>query len=244
MLVVQKFSTILVAIAIASGVSGCDETMMKRAQTGVPLSELEFGGAAPSVVSLAGPDRVILTEGDTFSVSVEGDPETTEKLRFEREGESFNIRRESGINISSDAAIIRVTMPAPETIRLSGSGVIEAPAMASSATIKSSGSGTVRVAAFEAETLDIAQSGSGTVSGSGRTDRLDLAISGSGTSDLQNLSVEEADIRISGSGDAAFASDGRVNASIAGSGDVTVRGTAKCASSAAGSGKLVCSPTG
>ena len=57
---------------------------------------------------------------------------------------------------------------------------------------------------------------------------------------MQGLKVDSADINIAGSGDAAFASDGKVDASIMGSGDVTVNGDAECTVSKMGSGSVRC----
>ena len=54
------------------------------------------------------------------------------------------------------------------------------------------------------------------------------------------MKTESANLTIAGSGNAAFASDGDVEATIMGSGTIKVTGRARCKVSSMGSGTLIC----
>lgn len=231
----------LAAAACAIALAGCDGADVEiNGQKGVPLSEIEIAGPPPTEVFLASGDNVILTEGETFAIAVEG--ADTASLRFVRDKELIGITREDGWN-GNEQATIRITMPAPKELVIGGSGTITAPVLASEADINIGGSGTVEFGKFAGQTLGINIGGSGTVKGAGTAKELEILIGGSGEIMMQGLKADQAEVTIGGQGDVAFASDGTVEAKIAGSGDVKVAGNAKCTIKAMGSGSLTCTPT-
>ncbi|NVD44438.1 DUF2807 domain-containing protein [Altererythrobacter sp. HHU K3-1] len=219
--------------------AGCSDMTFESGSNGVPLAEFDTSGEAPTRFTLSGPDRVILTRGDTLDIDVSGDSRAVDLLRFERDGDNLTVARakSSGDN---GTAIVRLTMPAPRNITLAGSGEIEASDLAAETELSIAGSGTIRAPRVAAQLLDVNIAGSGTLEAAGRADRLDLNIAGSGDANMSSLKVEAAEINIMGSGDARFASDGQVDANIMGSGDVTVIGRARCKVSAMGSGTVTC----
>ncbi len=228
------------ALMLGVGLSGC-EVDINAGGDGVPLAELEMTGATPDSLSIAGPDKVIITEGETLDITVEGDDEAVETLRFDLDGSDLSIYREDGWD-SGGSTTVRITMPAPRDINIGGSGDVETPVMADSASINIGGSGSVTVAEFDASRLDVNIGGSGTVNGAGSADRLEVRIGGNGNVNLNDLMAERAEVTIGGSGDVAFSSDGTVEATIAGSGDINVFGSAKCELNSVGSGDLNCAP--
>lgn len=227
--------------AIAMTLGACDGGDIEiNGQKGVPLSEIEIAGPPPANVMLASGDTVILTEGDTFAIKVEG--QDTDSLRFVRDKDVIGISRENGWNGNSTATI-RITMPPPKDVVIGGSGTIKAQGLASTANINIGGSGTVEFGKAASEKLGINIGGSGTVlGGSGTTKELEILIGGSGKIDLPALKADKAEVTVGGSGDVAFASDGTVEANIGGAGDINVTGTAKCTVNAFGSGTLNCAP--
>ena len=85
----------LLAAASAITLAGCDGADVEiNGQKGVPLSEIEIAGAPPEKVFLASGDNVIVTEGNTFAITVEGSD--TASLRFVRDKELIGITREDG----------------------------------------------------------------------------------------------------------------------------------------------------
>ncbi len=227
------------ALVLASmGLSGCFTSLNEV--PGVPLSEFDMSGSAPTEIALSGPDKVILTVGETLDITVEGGS-GTEDLRFDlSDDDTLRIGREGDWLAGSQPATIRVTMPAPREISLAGSGSIDAPTLASEAEVDIAGSGTVSIAEIASQRLEISMAGSGDLKAAGKTDRLKVSIVGSGDIDLAALTADKVEISIAGSGDIALASDGVVTASIAGSGDIKVTGNAKCTLKSAGSGTLDC----
>ncbi len=230
------------ALAFAAALSGCNYSVDWNDVEGVPLSEFDMSGDAPDTIQLAGPDKIIITQGDALSITIDGNDEAGEAIRFDRDGDRLTIARDKDIYDGSGSAIILVSMPAPENLEIAGSGDIEADTMASMAGIEIAGSGNVKVASIEAEELDIEIAGSGDVLAAGTTQALDLSIAGAGDVRLAELSADTVSISIAGSGNVEVASDGNVDASIAGSGNIKVTGNATCSVATAGSGSLICEP--
>ena len=235
------FRTTVLSSALMLGACGVD-TYNYGGNGGVPLAELDRSGPAPTAVKLGGSDRVIVTSGEPFDISVSGDQEAVEALRFTLEDGALGIGREPGP--SRGNAIVRVTTPRVERLALGGSGQIEADRLAGNTALDIAGSGTLRAARIEGERLAVSIAGSGDLEAAGEVRELDLNISGSGDAAMSGLRAERADVSISGSGEAVFASDGEVSASVAGSGDVRVIGNARCSVSRAGSGDVTCGPVG
>ena len=229
-------------LALAAAMAGCDGADVEiNGQKGVPLSEVEIAGAPPAKVFLASGDTVILTEGDTFAIKVEGS--NTDSLRFVRDSEVIGITRKEGWN-GDTKATIRITMPAPKEVIIGGAGTVKAQGLAKEADINIGGSGLVEFGQIASQRLGINIGGSGTVRGSGTTKQFEVLIGGAGEVEMPGLKADNAEVTIGGSGDVAFASDGTVEATIGGAGDIKVSGSAKCTVNAFGSGTLTCSPEG
>lgn len=232
----------LALLGLAVTLAGCEVGEVEiNGMKGVPLSEVEIAGPPPTDIILSSGDTVVVTEGNTFSLKVEG--ADTESLRFVRDKEVIGVTRENGWSGES-SAVIRITMPAPQEITIGGSGTVKTHAMASKAAINIGGSGSVEFGQVAAETLDINIGGSGSVRGAGTAKAMEILIGGSGEVIMPQLKADKAEISIGGSGDVVFASDGEVEANIGGAGDVTVTGNAKCTVNAFGSGTLTCTPSG
>lgn len=233
-----QFFAPLAAISLA--LTGCDMDININGKDGVPLAELDTSGEPPTGIALFGPDTIIITEGDTLDIAVEGDQDVVDALRFVLENGTLSLMRMNDAPSDIGTATVRVTMPAPEDIIMAGSGKIEAATMASKADVNIGGSGSIVIASLAAETLDLNIAGSGSVTASGTVERLDLNVLGSGNANLAAVTIDRADVNVAGSGSTSFASDGTVEANIVGSGDVAVTGSATCESNKLGSGKLTC----
>lgn len=231
----------IIAIAIAAGASGCDGKVTINGDEGKPLSELDLSGKAPDELVLAGPDEIRVSTGDKLAITVEGDAEATEQIRFSLKDGSLAIhRKDKTFSSNGKTAIVNITMPAPREVVMAGSGKIMTANLATKAEVTVAGSGTIESTTVSGEALDLTIAGSGNFLAAGNVRKLDLTIAGSGSARMDALKVEKADVSIAGSGNATFASDGEVKANIMGSGNVTVKGRARCTVSSMGSGKLVC----
>jgi hypothetical protein len=231
----------VVALAVAGSLAGCsDANIRMNGKEGVPLSELDLSGEAPSEVVLLGPDTVDIRDGEKLAIEVEGSDEAKERMRFVLDDGSLGILRQKGDWNDGGTATVVVTMPAPGKLTLAGSGKMTAASVSDRPEINVLGSGTLVLASVAAGKMEVNVAGSGTLEAAGSADSLELNIMGSGTAKMGGLKAEKAEINVAGSGNATFASDGEVEANIMGSGDVTVRGSARCKVKTMGSGSVVC----
>jgi len=228
------------AIVLALGVSACDGRISINGKTGVPLAELDTKGKTPTEIVLAGPDNVVVTDGDTLKIEVTGDARAADAVRFTIDDEALGIMREKNSGDKLGKATVHVTLPRLTKVTLAGSGTIDAQSLVGDAEVTVAGSGAVKTAKVTAESLDVTIAGSGSYTAAGTAKSLDLDVAGSGNSKMAGLKVGSADVSVAGSGSASFASDGKVDANIVGSGDITVIGNATCTVSSNGSGKLRC----
>lgn len=218
----------------------------------VPLAELDMSGPAPSAITLMGPDQVIVTQGEDFSVTIDGKSADAGALRFLLNEGMLSISRSREKSDADDEstggknkpAIVQVTVPSLEKITLAGSGEFICDGLTDwdedEAQVIITGSGKAQISGLSGGALNVAIAGSGTCQAQGSVDSLNLNIAGSGHADLAELKAGEANVSIAGSGKATFASDGEVSAHIMGSGQVNVRGNARCTVQSFGSGSLVC----
>lgn len=231
----------IAALAFGATLTGCDGANIRIGDhEGVPLSELDMSGEAPTALAMLGPDTVIISEGQALDIDVEGDQAAIDAIRFTLDDNTLGILRDRDSRSDNGRAIIRVTMPAPRELSMAGSGRIETAAMADDAGINMAGSGVIAVEGLAAKALEVNMAGSGTILGSGTADRLDINILGSGEIKMDGLAAQQAEVSMAGSGNAAFKSDGKVEANIAGSGTVRVIGRATCEVHALGSGRIIC----
>ncbi|MXP28010.1 DUF2807 domain-containing protein [Porphyrobacter algicida] len=230
----------IAALAAVLALAGCDNAHISiNDDDGVPLSELKTDGPAPTKLVLASPDKVSVSDGGKLDISVSGDKDAVDALRFSLKDGTLGIYRK-GKWTGNGTALVKVTMPSPREIVLAGSGDVEAQSLTGDAEVTIAGSGTAKVAHIDANSLDVNLLGSGSMAGSGKANSLDLKVAGSGEGRMHDLNVNSADVKILGSGSAAFSSNGTVEAKIAGSGSVDVYGRASCKINSVGSGTLNC----
>lgn len=235
----------LAALALAAAASGgCDKMHFSmNGEEGKKLADLDLSGAPPSEVALMGPDTVRIAQGDKLAITVDGDAEVAEQMRFTLKDGALGILRKNGKWSSDEIVTVNVTMPTPRKLMMAGSGKIYSPGLAGdNARVSVAGSGTVETDSVTTDSLKVDIGGSGTYRAAGEAKALRVSIAGSGDARLEALKVDDARIDIAGSGDTAFASDGTVRANIVGSGEVRVIGRATCKVNSVGSGRLVCEP--
>lgn len=229
------------AMAAVAGLSGCNDVNVQFGENeGVPLAELDMAGDPPTGVALASSDSVTITAGDEFAIDVEGSDTARDRMRFALEDGTLGIHRSEDSWSDDDSADVSITMPAPGSLVLAGSGTIRTDAVSADPEIVIAGSGEVIANGVAANRLEVTIAGSGTLRASGTAEELELAVAGSGSGDLDRLVVGDAEVTVAGSGDTAFASDGTVDATIMGSGEIRVSGSARCTVSSMGSGRLIC----
>lgn len=236
---IRSVAPIAALAIVGAALSGCDWNVSIDGEEGKKLSELDLSGAPPSKVALFGPDNVKISEGDKLAITIDGNAEAAENLRFSLKDGKLGILRTKEWK-SGEPVTINVTMPAPSEIAQMGSGRIEAAALKGDSKVVLMGSGDVDAKAISGDRFELDVLGSGSMHGGGTVKTLNLKVLGSGNADLAALRTDDADVDMLGSGSASFSSDGKVRAKIVGSGSITVKGRATCEVTSIGSGKLVC----
>jgi len=195
-------------------------------------------------VSLAYPAKLIITQGNSFSVELEGDRDDLEEIRTEVRGSTLVIKHDREWSWFSRRDIsdvtIHVTMKDVRKISVSGSGKAESDGklIARDLDLDVSGSGKIDLNT-DAEDVTIDISGSGTVVLEGKGDDGDIEISGSGTLYAEDFSTHTFQIEISGSGKCEVNVSQTLDADISGSGSVYYKGNPeKVRSNISGSGRV------
>ena len=226
--------------SIASAVG--DTVSSKGGMTdGTPISTSAIDPGEFDGLTLAGPDNIVFTKGDDYSIRAEGDEDAIEHLRYKISNGQIKIGREGSSWSYNDKATIFVSAPTIASAKLAGSGDMTVDTIDGDDTkLSIAGSGDIKVANVDAKSLTSKIAGSGDMALSGQSESIDISIAGSGKISAKDLTVEKAEISIAGSGDVELSSDGEVEAKVMGSGDVRVHGDAECKSKAMGSGNITC----
>lgn len=237
-----KHAAPLAALALGVGLSGCNVSVNWDDVDGVAFSEFDQSGDAPDAISMSGVDEVIITDGESFSMTLEGDEDAQDALRFDRSGDELRIGRDSGIYSGNGKAIVRITMPAPSALSTSGTSSIQSEVMASDAEIDTSGTSSISVIKLESDSLDLDMSGASQVTAAGSVERLIIDLSGSTSASLRELLAYDVKADLSGASSATLSSNGIVEADLSGASKVTVIGSAKCSGDTSGASSLDCGP--
>ncbi|MDN5201451.1 head GIN domain-containing protein [Fulvivirgaceae bacterium BMA10] len=195
-------------------------------------------------ISLGVAGTVHLKQGNNQEVIVETSEKMRERITFEVEGGTLQIKNKRKFNnwnwSSRDRLDIYITIKEVEALKVGGSGKIisETTLEANDLGLYVSGSGKIEIDT-KAEDLVSKISGSGTIEIEGTGKFNDVSISGSGRLNAEDFECEEYDIAISGSGNCRVHVNSRIEARISGSGNVYYRGNPdKVISKVSGSGKL------
>jgi autotransporter translocation and assembly factor TamB len=195
-------------------------------------------------VSLAYPAKLIITQGNSFSIELEGDRDDLEEIRTEVRGSTLVIKHDREWSWFSRRDIsdvtIYVTMKNVRKVSVSGSGKAESNGkiMARDLDLDVSGSGKIDLE-VDAADVSIDISGSGTVILEGKGEDGDINISGSGTLYAEDFATDSFQIEISGSGKCEVNVSQTLDADISGSGSVYYKGDPdKVRSNISGSGRV------
>jgi len=193
-----------------------------------------------SAIGVSAPITVYVTQGDTYSLEVEGDDAVIAQLETVVENGSLKLRQRTHEHIRGMGKVKAfVTMRDVKALAISGSGDIFAKALRSEdLKLAISGSGDIKIDTLAAAKLIVAISGSGDIVVAGKADSLDGSIAGSGDLSARDLEVGTAKISIAGSGDAVVWPHSNLSVSIVGSGDVTYVGDPAVRQTILGSGSV------
>lgn len=185
--------------------------------------------------------NLVLTQGTTQSVEIEGSSEFINDINKEVRNGSWEIYYKTrGRNYNPPEINIYITVSNLNKVAVAGSGKIRSvnTFRTNEMDVEVSGSGQIALIAEVAD-LDIEVSGSGGVIMDGQTRELDVEISGSGKVNTTKLTAEQVEVAISGSGRAEVHANQQLDASISGSGKVAYTGSPSIQSNVTGSGSVL-----
>ncbi|MES2777906.1 MAG: head GIN domain-containing protein [Bacteroidota bacterium] len=230
-------------IAVALIVVGCDVDINSDRVDGNGSIKKEARNISGfKGVEVEGPFDVVLVQGSSFSVEIEGDDNLLQYIDIKKHDQDLEISEADGYNLRSKTGIkIRVQMPVVEDISVSGSGSVKSEAPLENPDkieIDIAGSGNVNLE-VKSPRVDVGIGGSGTAKLSGSTRKLDVSIGGSGDCMAEDLLSEDCEVSIGGSGTARVYASVSLKGSIGGSGDIYYRGEPKNVNkSVGGSGSI------
>jgi hypothetical protein len=163
-------------------------------------------------VQISGQWQVTIERGDAWHVAVEAPAELIERLGVRVEGDALDLRYEGrswfGDFDGDDALAATITMPALESLEISGTSM-------------------VRFSGFDGSTLSLDVSGAGNIRGAAsRFDELTLDASGAVNIELGDVPVTDADVDISGAGNVTLRmAGGRLTGDLSGAANLNYSGT-------------------
>ena len=190
-------------------------------------------------VSLSGSGKVIITQGEEESLTIETDDNVIDYIASEVKGGTLTLGTKSGKSVSPTRLRFTLSVKDLVGLKVSGSGDITSASLDTDRLeIGVSGSGDIQIDSLTAKALKIGISGSGHVELAGKSPTQEVTISGSGNLRAADLQCETAKVTISGSGSATVWATESLNARMSGSGSVKYYGSPTVSSKRSGSGKI------
>jgi hypothetical protein len=202
-----------------------------RGSGNVVIEERDVGGFDKILITGAG--RVIITQGSTEFLTIEGDDNLLEYIKTEVKGDILEIKFREGsflmpgvVNLDPSGALtFRVGVVDLEEISVSGAAEIDSEKLkADQLMINFSGAGDIMIDDLNVARLDVVISGAGDVELIGIVEDQDIQLSGFGRYDASDLESKTASVNISGAGGAEVWTTEVLNVTISGAGDVRYYG--------------------
>ena len=200
-------------------------------------------------ILVTGAGRLIITQGDSESISIETDDNLMEYIETKVEGNTLEIGFTEDALFSSgrgqkaldptDGFIFRITVISLEGISVSGAADIEVEKLKTNQLdISLSGAGQVSIDDLNADHLSVLVSGAGDVDLAGIVETQVIRMSGFGRYQAFDLESQEADVTISGAGGANVWATESLDVSISGAGDVKYYGSPSVTPNISGVGRI------
>lgn len=233
------------ALLVLSVVAGCDESIVvdagARRVAGSGTIETEIRDiAAFDRITLAGEGRVIVTEEQTPSLTIETDDNLLVHIETTVRKGTLEIATETGVDIDpTESVTYRVAAPAITGLTLAGAGRFELSECVSDAfSVVLSGAGDIEVDQLAADELEVVITGAGSVRLVGAVGSQSVSIPGAGSYDGRNLQSERATVTTSGAGSASVWATDQLNATVTGVGTIDYYGSPQVTQSITGVGRI------
>jgi hypothetical protein len=236
---------IIVAVTTACGVPF--QPRLVRGSGDIIVENRQVSGF--DKIEVEGAGKVIITQGDKESLTIETDENLVEYIRTEVKGNTLEIGFEDNVVFSSgrgrvaldptEGFVFRVSVIDLEAISVSGAADFEMDKIKTkSFDISLSGAGQVTIDDLDADSLNVLVSGAGDVNLIGRVDDQVIRLSGLGRYQAFDLESQEASIIISGAGGANVWVSEMLDVTISGAGDVKYYGNPSVNPNISGVGRI------
>lgn len=191
-------------------------------------------------ITLAGEGRVIVTEAEASSLTIETDDNLLAHIDTTVRSRTLEIATESGVDIDPTGSVIyRVATPEVTRLTLTGAGRFELGECETEAfSVVLSGAGSIEVEQLVADELDVEITGAGDVRLVGTVGSQRVSIPGAGTYDGRNLQSGLATVTTSGAGSATVWATDQLNATVTGIGSIDYWGSPQLTESITGLGTV------
>ena len=240
---------LLIVLVIAAISSACIPPVRPRLIRGsgdIILENREVSGF--DQIEMSGAGRIIITQGDVESLSIETDDNLMEYIRTEVRGDTLEIDFSEDIILSrggrdvlepSDGFVFRISVIDLESVSVSGAADIKAEKLkVGNFEINFSGAGDIRVDDLNAERLVVNISGAGNVNLAGGVDSQEINLSGAGRYRASDLESQDASVVISGVGGAELWVSDALDVVISGVGSMEYYGEPSVNQQISGLGRI------
>lgn len=241
----------LAAGGIAIAVDDDDDDQRDRDRRGQienssnEINEVTYDVSDFDQVSTFGPQDIVITYGEEFSVRAEGPALALDQLEAVISDERLLVRPKNG-DFRGDwdnfgGTTFYITMPVLERLWTQGSGDVEVDRIAAEkfeGVI--GGAGEISIDSLEVEDAEFRITGAGGVQVAGKATTADITISGAGDVDAEQLLTQRARINFAGIGEVELTVEEDADISITGLGDVEIYGPATCSVTQTGFGTVNC----
>lgn len=221
--------------------TSCDHMGGERVKGNGDVKTEERQAANFTRISSHGGYDVHLTQGNAYSVKIEGESNLLPYIETAVDEGELKIRTKEGYWLSSKKnMIVYVTAPSFAKVTTMGSGNIISESKlnnTSAMEMEVAGSGDIKVD-INAPEVKAELRGSGNIVLNGETRTFGGTVRGSGDIKASGLKAENVDVDIAGSGNADVYASVKLNVEVRGSGDVRYQGGANVSSDIKGSGSV------
>jgi Putative auto-transporter adhesin, head GIN domain len=192
-------------------------------------------------IELAVSGDVYVQQGETESLTIEGEDNILPLITTEVQGSRLVIGSKPAISINVMRSLVfHITVKDLRGLKISGSGNFNVgQVQTSDMDLQISGSGQISLDGLTAQSLNASIGGSGTIQVSaGSVAKQSIEIPGSGNFNAGQLQSQTAMVRLDGSGNATVWVTDRLNVAVNGSGNVDYYGSPQVSSTINGSGNV------
>ncbi len=192
--------------------------------------------------------KVIITQGDEESLTIEADPDLFPDIRSKVANETLTLSLKQDFftklfsfaqSIGKDPILYRIGVKQLKELRISGKFEVQAGYLvAETLLLSSTGLGKIQLESLQAELLNVRISGRSEIDIGGRVKEVNVGISGSGEFQAEELESQFASVSISGQGNANIWAEDLLDVNISGHGRVSYKGSPKISQRISGSGSI------